>query len=80
MVSLIIIVRRKCGHLMALCCPSLRYHTIFSSGSTSGDIYCGDLGEGAQDEINLIQKGHNYGWDIKEGAICNNHPGIDSNI
>lgn len=56
------------------CCPSLRYHTIFSTGSTSGDIFCGDLGEGAQDEINLIQKGRNYGWDIKEGAICNDHP------
>lgn len=43
-------------------------------GSTNGDIYCGDLGEGAQEEINRIQKGRNYGWDIKEGAICNDHP------
>lgn len=51
-----------------------RDHTIFSTGSTNGDIYCGDLGEGAQEEINRIQKGRNYGWDIKEGAICNDHP------
>lgn len=51
-----------------------RDHTIFSTGNTNGDIYCGDLGEGAQEEINRIQKGHNYGWDIKEGAICNDHP------
>lgn len=51
-----------------------RDHTIFSTGNTNGDIYCGDLGEGAQEEINRIQKGRNYGWDIKEGAICNDHP------
>lgn len=46
---------------------------VFSTGSTSGDIYCGDLGEEAQEEINHIKKGHNYGWDIKEGALCNHH-------
>ncbi|XP_062620911.1 HHIP-like protein 1 isoform X2 [Saccostrea cucullata] len=40
------------------------------SGSSEGDIYCGDLGEGEQEEIDFIQKGHNYGWNIKEGDKC----------
>ncbi|XP_061174344.1 HHIP-like protein 1 [Saccostrea echinata] len=40
------------------------------TGSSEGDIYCGDPGEGDQEEIDFIQKGRNYGWDIKEGDKC----------
>ncbi|XP_071078598.1 HHIP-like protein 1 [Haliotis cracherodii] len=33
-------------------------------------IFCGDPGERAYEEINLIRSGRNYGWNIKEGNEC----------
>jgi Ca2+-binding RTX toxin-like protein len=45
----------------------------------TGDLYIGDVGQGAREEINLIkagsQGGENFGWRIREGFIAT--PGID---
>ncbi len=36
------------------------------------DIIAGDVGQLLYEEINVIKKGANYGWNVKEGFICFN--------
>src|SRR5689334_18487258 len=34
------------------------------------DLILGDAGQVLYEEINLVTKGNNYGWNVKEGKIC----------
>lgn len=34
------------------------------------DLYVGDAGQVLYEEIDLVTKGNNYGWNVKEGRIC----------
>jgi glucose/arabinose dehydrogenase len=34
------------------------------------DLILGDAGQALYEEINLVTKGSNYGWNVKEGKIC----------
>ncbi|UKJ08152.1 PQQ-dependent sugar dehydrogenase [Solitalea lacus] len=44
----------------------------------NGRIFCADVGQNAYEEVNIIEKGKNYGWRIMEGSHCYN-PALNCN-
>ena len=41
----------------------------FSFDSLTGDLYVGDVGQNDVEEIDIVTKGNNYGWNYKEGSF-----------
>ena len=42
----------------------------FSFDAVSGLLWAGDVGQGEREEVDIIQSGANYGWNIMEGTAC----------
>lgn len=48
----------------------LRNPWRFSFDRRNGTLFCGDVGQNNYEEVDIIEKGKNYGWRIMEGKHC----------
>ncbi len=48
----------------------LRNPWRISFDSSTGRLWAADVGQNLYEEVNIIEKGANYGWDVMEGLHC----------
>ncbi|MDX1663901.1 MAG: PQQ-dependent sugar dehydrogenase [Candidatus Promineifilaceae bacterium] len=48
----------------------LRNPFRFSFDMVSGALFAGDVGQGRWEEVDIIEAGGNYGWNVREGSHC----------
>ena len=56
----------------------LRNPWRFSFDRETGDLWAADVGQNLYEEVNVVRRGLNYGWNVMEGSHCFRREGCDS--
>jgi len=68
-------VGRSGGVLGEIWAYGFRNPYRFSFDSHAGTLFVGDVGQNDIEEVNVVRKGGNHGWPIKEGTVFFSHNG-----
>jgi uncharacterized repeat protein (TIGR03806 family) len=55
-------------------CLGMRNPWRCSFDRNTGDLWCGDVGQGAREEVSKLRAGGNFGWPVYEGNLSNRNP------
>ena len=62
--------RERLGLLSRNLCVRIRNPWRWSFDKPSGRLWVADVGQSSFEEINVVERGGNYGWDVREGGHC----------